>query len=390
MPKIYNFLHHFILTFFSIIRIYLITRKNDDHNKFIMFYFPVKVYQGNIYDLTNLIKKKKKKYKVLLTYNSLSSKETNRNENSFFLDFNILKYIPFSSFFLKYIQVFLSSYLTYVFPPNSKNIYISHDIYDSPMTDKKNERNLFKKINELDYIFSSSNISKKFFLDKLKKYNKNIKPIVKNTGYLKLDNMYNLIKKENYFKKDIILIAPGFSNYFSNINIKRHLKDIIEEIILNLKMNVIYRPHPLDLNLKGDLEFTKKIYNTFSNNPKFLFDDSISYLNSFKKAKLMITDITSSAYTFSFSSNKPVIFFSPNDKKIKKDKQFKLNYFKDRIKIGVIIKNVKSIKKTINFLDRNKVNFKNKISKTRANRIENFKKSKQIMFLEINKIIKEL
>ena len=103
MPKIFNFLHHFIFTFLSVMRIYLITRKNNNHNKFIMFYFPVKVYQGNIYDLINLIKKKKKEYKVLLIYNSLSSKETDRNENSFFLDFNILRYIPFSSFFLKFI-----------------------------------------------------------------------------------------------------------------------------------------------------------------------------------------------------------------------------------------------------------------------------------------------
>jgi hypothetical protein len=104
----------------------------------------------------------------------------------------------------------------------------------------------------------------------------------------------------------------------------------------------------------------------------------------------MITDITSSAYTFAFSSNKPVIFFSPNDQKIKNNKLFKNNYFKDRKKIGVVIKNVNHLKKAINFLDNNKVNFKKKIAKTRANRIEHFKNSKQIMFVEINKIINNL
>jgi len=68
----------------------------------------------------------------------------------------------------------------------------------------------------------------------------------------------------------------------------------------------------------------------------------------------------------------------------------KNNYFKDRKKIGVVIKNVNHLKKAINFLDNNKVNFKKKIAKTRANRIEHFKNSKQIMFVEINKIINNL
>jgi len=61
MPKIYIFLHHLILTVVSIVKIYLITKKDYKRNKFLMFYFPVKIYQGNIYDLTNLIKMKKKK-----------------------------------------------------------------------------------------------------------------------------------------------------------------------------------------------------------------------------------------------------------------------------------------------------------------------------------------
>jgi len=390
MPKIYIFLHHLILTVVSIVKIYLITKKDYKRNKFLMFYFPVKIYQGNIYDLTNLIKMKKKNYKIFFAYNNLSSNETMGRDNSFFLDFNYLRYIPFSSFFLKYIQIFLSSYLTYVFPPNSKNIYLSHDIYDSPMTEGKNEKKLFNKINELDYIFSSSNISSKYFLNKLKKYNKVIKPKIKNTGYLKLDNIYNLMKKKIIYRKDVILIAPGFSNYFNDINLKNHLKSIIEETILKLKMKVIFRPHPLDLNLKGDFEFVKKIQDTFSYNSRFRLDNSTSYLNSFRQSKLMITDITSSAYTFAFSSNKPVIFFSPNDQKIKNNKLFKNNYFKDRKKIGVVIKNVNHLKKAINFLDNNKVNFKKKIAKTRANRIEHFKNSKQIMFVEINKIINNL
>ena len=307
-------------------------------------------------------------------------------KKSFYLDLNYLKYIPFSGFFLNNIDIFLSSYLTYIFPPRSKNIYLSHDIYDSPMTEKRKEKKLFNKINELDYIFASSSISKKYFLNKLKKYNKIIKPDVKNTGYLKLDNIYNIMRKKSQYQKNVVLITPGFSNYFKDINLKNHLEDIIKEFIFKLKMKVIYRPHPLDLNFKGDYKFVKKIQNIFYKNSRFKLDNSISYLNSFKLANFMVTDITSTAYTFSYSTNKPVIFFSPNEVKIIRDNSLKTNYFNDRKKIGIVVMNINGLKKTINFIDKNRVNLKKKIIITRNSRIEYFNNSKQKMFLEINKI----
>ena len=92
-------------------------------------------------------------------------------------------------------------------------------------------------------------------------------------------------------------------------------------------MKVIYRPHPLDLTYKGDYKFVEKINNIFSKNSRFKLDNSISYIDSFRSAKFMATDITSSAYTFAYSTNKPVIFFSPNEEKLKRDVSYKTNYF---------------------------------------------------------------
>ncbi len=48
--------------------------------------------------------------------------------------------------------------------------------------------------------------------------------------------------------------------------------------------------------------------------------------------------------------------------------------------------NINGLKKTINFIDKNRVNLKKKIIITRNSRIEYFNNSKQKMFLEINKI----
>ena len=100
-----------------------------------------------------------------------------KKKNSMFIDFNLLKFVVLDKFFLKNISHFFSSYISYVYPPNSTNVYISHDIYDAPMINTKFEKELFIRINKLDYIFVSSNISKKYFL-------KNFK----NTSFIKIPN----------------------------------------------------------------------------------------------------------------------------------------------------------------------------------------------------------
>ena len=80
MLKIFKFFYRLILTFFSIIKIYVITKKKSKKDKVLMFYFPVKIYQDNIYDLINFLKSKKNinkdNYEILLAYNHLSSSET--------------------------------------------------------------------------------------------------------------------------------------------------------------------------------------------------------------------------------------------------------------------------------------------------------------------------
>ena len=121
-------LFSFLKTINSIIKIFFINIFLKG-KKFIIFYFPIKAYQENIVELIDSISDKK--LKIFLIFNRTTSNQINKYKNSFFLDFNYLKFVPCKNFFLKNISFFLSSYLTYIYPPNSKNIYISHDIYDA-------------------------------------------------------------------------------------------------------------------------------------------------------------------------------------------------------------------------------------------------------------------
>jgi hypothetical protein len=61
----------------------------------------------------------------------------------------------------------------------------------------------------------------------------------------------------------------------------------------------------------------------------------------------MITDYSGTAYSFALTTLNPVIFFSPNEDHAVKLGYSKLNYFKDRKKIGFIVASVNSILKII-------------------------------------------
>ena len=74
---------------------------------------------------------------------------------------------------------------------------------------------------------------------------------------------------------------------------------------------------------------------------------------------------------------KPVVFYSTNEKIIKNDKFFKINYIKARNKVGMICKDFNELKIAINRINKNKDFLKKKIIKLRKNKIKYFKLSKQ-------------
>jgi hypothetical protein len=374
-----------ITTIYSLIAIFLKTELLNK-KKNIMFYFPVKIYQENLIKLIN--KLKKKNLTIFLIYNLNSREEIKNYPNSFFLDFSYLKFIPFNKLFLNSINLFVTSYVAYVFPPKSKNIYISHDIYDAPMVNKNIEKIIFNKLKILDYIFASSLISKNYFLNKFKEYKIQQQTKIINTGYLKLDHIHNKTRKITNSKS--ILIAPGFSLCYKQLNMSEKLEKIFFKILNTTEKNIIYRPHPLDITHKGNQVLTTKIKEKYLNNKRFFFDNSISYLESYNNSQLLITDLSSIAYTYAFSTEKPVIFFSKNEKLLRSINLYKLNYFKDRNKIGLISNNENSLIDALKKINSLYYFYKKNIKSLRSKRIEHFQKATAKTSDFITKIVEEL
>ena len=203
-------------------------------------------------------------------------------------------------------------------------------------------------------------------------YNKN--------GYIVLSDLLLNNEFENLKKniKDSIIIAPANYLAFTDYTLMHKLKSIIEILLESYDYKIIFRPHPQNRNniiennkIKDEVAYLNK----FIDNENFEIDLSDNYLQKYLKSKLMISDLSGTAFTYSFITNCPVVFFSPNEKKYAID-YGNFEHFKIREKIGLICNNVENLKEKINFLISNKEEYEKKILNEKK-KIENLNVSKK-------------
>jgi len=354
----------------------------NKNSKIVLFYFPVRAYQENILELISELKKINN-IEVILAYSVKGSLGIKNYKRAYFLNLGYLKYI-FN------IDIFFSNYVVYNFPSSRNKIYINHNIYDTPMIEEENEKNLIKTIKRFDYIFLSSDISILNFKKKIDKFT-NKKNVTKkisliNTGYLKLDHVYKKLQRIKK-KETSILLAPTLSSTYKNFNISKDLNQIIKNILYNTEFNLIYRPHPGDLINSKQIKIINEIEDEFYNNKKFHLDRDASYLNSYNKSKILITDFSGTAYTYAFAKLRPVIFISKNERELKKNNLNNLFYFQNRLLVGTVVEKINLLEKEIFKVNKRLPFFSNKIRSLRNKRIKYFNKSIYKNLFHIKKIL---
>jgi hypothetical protein len=258
------------------------------------------------------------------------------------------------------------------------------------MVNKKVEKKLFLAFSKIHFIFLSSDIVIEDFIKKFNLFFTKTKfrtPKLINTGYLKLDHIRRELDLINN-KKDSILLAPTSSIMLKNLNISNDLIKIIDNLLNETKNKIIFRPHPLDLTKKGNINYVANIVNKFKDCKNFSVDLSSSYLKSYSKAKLLVTDFSGTAYTFAFSTLRPVIFYSKNEAKLKKTEYNNLLYFRERQQIGYVSKNIPHFIKLINKFGLSNKKMESKIFSLRRKRIKYLDKSLKKTRNEILKILK--
>jgi hypothetical protein len=351
MIKILNvFQKKFFLSIISVINLNLeiLIIKIKSKKKIIFFYHPEKDLTSISLNYINFFFKDNINFKIFYGHSFFKIKK----KKYFYINQKFLK-------FLFGIDFFISSYINDIFPNNCTKIYLHHDIYDTPLVKRDHEKFIFSKILKYNIIFVSSEKIKKEFIKKLKKLffnNSDLKIFV--TGYLKLQ--YLLMRKKNHrFKNNKnIIIAPTNFLGWKKYSLIDKLEEIILELLNNTKFNLYLRFHPSN----RENFIAKKILNKFKKNPKFHIDNSDDYFSTYINSRLMITDMSGTAYTYAFLTKNPVIFISNMSQNYSTKSYYKnLNYFSDRNKIGLVTDNFKKLSNKVNGI-LSKKKFPNKIN----------------------------
>jgi len=270
-------------------------------------------------------------------------------------------------------------------PNKPKKIYIHHDILDSPFgAAEKADEGLSRFIKPIDYLCTSSKPLYEAFsrlYEEAKEENKTYK-----LGYIKLDSMLERIKRIE-IKEDSIIYAPSLLDDLceKHHSLPHYGEEIVGEL-LKLGYRVIFRPHPQNLDSKhSHYKYVEKIIKKYKNNRNFYLDNNANdYLRNYKRSKIMISDISGTAYTYTFLTQNPVIFISPNEKQIRRDLG-DIKFFEYRKNIGEVIEDIKDIKSVIDKIILKKPIYRLKSLKLRDKLIFNLGKAKK----ELEKIIQK-
>ncbi len=343
--KIVTFIN-FFLSVFDLIRLnffILINKIFYPKKKIIFIYHPTRSLTFNNKNYLEELFNDYGKDFLIINGNQIS---TIKEKGSFYI---------INNFFLKFIfgtDIFFTTYISDDFTPNSIRVYMHHDIYDTPLVNNKKLCEFYKRVIKYNYLFLPNKQSVKMFENLFAKFNENKIdkiPEMFETGYYKLDFLND--KKTSYQIKENqnIIIAPTNFLAWPEFCIN-NLEEVITTLLRETKYKIIYRPHPSNRNHPNVINVIKK----FSGFEKFNYDNSIDYFEIYLNSKCMITDFSGTAYTYSFFTKKPVIFFSQFEKLLKNLNYDQLSYFKDREKIGFLCENLSSlINSVLNIKDGN-------------------------------------
>ena len=186
-------------------------------------------------------------------------------------------------------------------------IYVPHDVNSSNLTFHKNA------LDHFDTIFASGRKNKEEIQEREEKFDLKKKNIVE-WGSSVIDNMtaaYAEMEKEKG-DKPTILIAPSWQK--DNI-----LDSCIEEILDQLKgqdYNLIVRPHPQYVrHFEGRIDALIEKYKADG----IVVQKDFSSNSTVYTADLLVTDWSSIAYEYAFSTLKPVLFINTPMKVVNPD-----------------------------------------------------------------------
>lgn len=176
-------------------------------------------------------------------------------------------------------------------------------------------------------------------------------------GYPKLDLMIQATgqfpKTEATGDSITVVYAPTLGSEVNGLaSLLSHGEQIVDSLLAE-DYCVIFRPHPLSLADPGkvliegndaDRETIERISKKHSSNKRFTLDRSNSYLETYAKANVMVTDVSGTGFTFSLAFLRPSIFFAPN---VQAEEGLRGIHFEDRHEIGGVVRSTQELTEMI-------------------------------------------
>ena len=353
--------------------------------KTLAVFYPSKAYRENLGSEDLYERIRAQGYNVIFLFGVIRGDEFEKRPFSYYAGHDLVGLFNF-------IDAFIYPTLMDGLPFASKKILFVHDIYDSPKgiaeapspiaADGRSQR-VSPLLDELDYTF----LPCKTMMpptNKLKLIRQ--KPICRIPGgYIKLD------KNIEYFKSihtpiDSIIFAPTvhWDHFYDYVAVPEHGRDIVAALLEQFsEYKIIFRPHPHTV----DTPEVRKVAEAFKDHPQFEFDTNASfYMENYARSQLMITDMSGTAFTYAFTTSRPVVFFSHKDDNL--EEVFgKIRYFKDREKIGYVATNIQELLEKVACILENKSELEQKIGKFRDESIYNIGKAEDYIVENIRFIM---
>jgi CDP-Glycerol:Poly(glycerophosphate) glycerophosphotransferase len=355
--------------------------------KTLAVFYPSKAYRENMGSEEMYERIRMQGYNVIFLFGVIRGDEFEKRPFSYYAGHNLITHFNF-------IHTFIYPTLMPDLPFASQKVLFVHDIYDSPKgvaetaplpTKDGTPQRVPPLLDELDYTFlpCKALMPTSNKMDLIRQ-----KPLCRIPGgYIKLD------KNIQYFKNtqvptDSIIFAPTihWDHFYDYVAVPEYGCDIVAALLDQFKNHkIIFRPHPHTI----DTPEVQKVAQSFKDHPQFEFDSNASfYMENYARSRLMITDMSGTAFTYAFTTSRPVVFFSHKDEMM--ENIFgKVRYFKDREKIGYVASNVQELCEKVAYILDHESELKTKIGKFRDETIYNPGKTEDYIVENIRYILED-
>lgn len=239
----------------------------------------------------------------------------------------------------------LSAHVFPCSPPEVPRITFSHVIYDFNLSPDYHAERIARS--DTHYLFASSQPSLDGYLRLIAEKGLRNRLCVIPGGYLHLDENIQLAAAYRG-PVDSIIYAPTLSLAdYPHCELATSMADgarIVERLLACFpEHRIIFRPHPSDLKL-FQMNRTDARNDQFSRllelcreHPRCVLDDHpTSYMASYNRSALMVSDTSSTAMTFAFATGRPVFFYAPRNPELTATLGGQMAFVRDRTAVGAV------------------------------------------------------